>query len=163
MIFGTIFKYSKTKYMQKEVQCFIKKQKSYAVLTVSGLSLDGGGNAAKHCLHNSVIVSTWMQITWFLLCSLSHTLHLSAAFSDILCSLLVPVYVRFMVIVFVVQKNLHTNNLVQEVTWKLSPAQEMFFFVFVTFTYVARTTPNTSPGKLTKLRTIKKNWKHWNL
>ena len=37
MIFGTIFKYSKTKYMQKEVQRFIKKQKSYVVLTVSGL------------------------------------------------------------------------------------------------------------------------------
>ena len=89
MIFGTIFKYSKTKYMQKEVQRFIKKQKSYVVLTVSGLSLDGGGNAAKHYLQNSVIVSTWMQITSFLLCSLSHTLHLIAAFSDIFCIVLV--------------------------------------------------------------------------
>jgi hypothetical protein len=49
--------------MQKEVQRFIKKQKSYVVLTVSGLSLDGGGSAAKHYLQNSVIVSTWMQIT----------------------------------------------------------------------------------------------------
>ena len=49
--------------MQKEVQRFIKKQKNYVVLTVSGLSLDGGGNAAKHYLQNSVIVSTWMQIT----------------------------------------------------------------------------------------------------
>ena len=35
----------------------------------------------------------------------------------------------------------------------------VFFFVFVTFAYVARTTPKTSPGKLTKLRTIKKKMK----
>ena len=34
--------------------------------------------------------------------------------------------------------------------------RKCFFFVFVTFAYVARTTPKTSPGKLTKLRTIKK-------
>ena len=37
--------------------------------------------------------------------------------------------------------------------------RKCFFFVFVTFAYVARTTPKTSPGKLTKLRTIKKKMK----
>ena len=50
MTFGTIFKYSKTNYMQKKWQHFIKKHKSYVVLTVSGLLLEGGQKGAKHDL-----------------------------------------------------------------------------------------------------------------
>ena len=47
MIFGTIFKYSKTNYMQNKWQHFIKKHKSYAVLTVLAchLQVDERGQA----------------------------------------------------------------------------------------------------------------------
>ena len=50
MIFGTIFKYSKTNYMQNKWQHFIKKHKSYVMLAVSGLSFEGGQKGAKHYL-----------------------------------------------------------------------------------------------------------------
>ena len=74
MIFGTILKYSKADYMHKNWQHFIKKHKSYAVLTVSGLSLAGGRKGPSTTFQNSVIIARWERITWFLLRSLTHTL-----------------------------------------------------------------------------------------
>ena len=73
MIFGTILKYSKADYMHKNWQHFIKKHKSYAVLTVSGLSLAGGRKGPSTTFQNSVIIARWERITWFLLRSLTHT------------------------------------------------------------------------------------------
>jgi len=61
-----------------------------------------------------------------------------------------------MVIVFVVKKTCTLTIWYKRSLESFHLLRKCFFFVFVTFTYVARTTPNTSPGKLTKLRTIKK-------
>ena len=93
MIFGTIFKYSKTNYMQNKWQHFIENTKVMWCWLFLACHLRVDKRGPSTTFQNSVIVSTWKPITWFLWHSVSlvvckHVVYLTPPLVTYACHLL---------------------------------------------------------------------------